>query len=603
MFLTRWLGNTTRTPKTRRAGYRPKVECLEGRDVPSAGFLDPTFAGDGVAVTPVGITDRGASPVAVYPGAAPAADGKVVVGGYAAARMRGGFSDYDFALVRYNPDGTPDPTFGQNGRIITNVSTSTDAVNSVRLVGTKVLAGGYSESGGFALARYTDGGAPDTSFGTKGVVTAKVNRGGLGQAMEVDAAGRIVMAGTDGNGALAVLRFTAAGAPDGAFGRNGFVTSVPARASGGGGQMGVAITPATAGADAGKMVVVGVRADGTDRVFVARFTAAGSADPAFGSNGVVDLPVSGQTLRPAVAVQPDGRVVVAVRQDVFRLTPAGAADPSFDGDGRVTTARLENASAVAVLPDGRLLVAGIETVDQGYGLKWRYFVARYTAEGVPDPTFGDGGVGIETEADPGTSNRRAGLAVQANGRAVVAGTDQANSQSNFTVMRFDGDPALVAASAAPNHHATTITVADARPLWAEAVRRWAAAGADVAPLAGADVRVADLGGATLGLAVGNTVWLDDNAAGWGWFVDSTPWDNAEFTTAGDQGEQNRIDLLSVLEHEIGHLLGYEHGAGGVMQETLAPGERLAPSGGSIAPDFWLIDVDGTHPRDQLVRRA
>jgi hypothetical protein len=103
------------------------------------------------------------------------------------------------------------------------------------------------------------------------------------------------------------------------------------------------------------------------------------------------------------------------------------------------------------------------------------------------------------------------------------------------------------------------------------VARWQAAGAAAG---GVDVRVADLGGATLGLAVGRTIWLDDDAAGWGWFVDPTPGDDSEFTTPGDQGEQRRIDLLTVLEHELGHLLGREHGDG-VMAETLSAGERRA----------------------------
>jgi hypothetical protein len=67
------------------------------------------------------------------------------------------------------------------------------------------------------------------------------------------------------------------------------------------------------------------------------------------------------------------------------------------------------------------------------------------------------------------------------------------------------------------------------------------------------------------------IWLDANAAGWGWFVDATPGDNSEFTTPGDQGEKRRMDLLTVLAHEIGHLLGYDHAEDGVMQEACPPG--------------------------------
>src|SRR5205823_14965741 len=100
---------------------------------------------------------------------------------------------------------------------------------------------------------------------------------------------------------------------------------------------------------------------------------------------------------------------------------------------------------------------------------------------------------------------------------------------------------------------------------------------DSSALAGLDLRIADLSGATLGLASGHTIWLDANAAGWGWFVDVTPSDDSEFRRPGDQGEQNQMDLLTVVMHEMGHVLGLDHDTRGVMQETLDPGTRLSPS--------------------------
>jgi hypothetical protein len=132
---------------------------------------------------------------------------------------------------------------------------------------------------------------------------------------------------------------------------------------------------------------------------------------------------------------------------------------------------------------------------------------------------------------------------------------------------------------------------------AAAEARLQAAGVDTSSLHGIEIHIADLGGTMLGLAneIQHAIWLDDNPAGSGWFVDPTPGDDSEFTTPGNQGEQRRMDLLTVLEHELGHVLGYEHQATGVMQDTLAAGVRESPSGpapaasgGEAAELLWAL---------------
>src|SRR5262249_19116446 len=128
---------------------------------------------------------------------------------------------------------------------------------------------------------------------------------------------------------------------------------------------------------------------------------------------------------------------------------------------------------------------------------------------------------------------------------------------------------LEAAAVAPATVNVVLRTSQVQPLLNAALARWQAARVNTSALHGIDIRLANLGGTTLGIASGHTIWLDDNAAGWGWFVDRTPGNDSEFTTRGNQGEQNRMDLLTVLEHEVGHLLGKEHQASGVMQETLA----------------------------------
>jgi hypothetical protein len=137
----------------------------------------------------------------------------------------------------------------------------------------------------------------------------------------------------------------------------------------------------------------------------------------------------------------------------------------------------------------------------------------------------------------------------------------------------DNDDQLTAATKPHTTVNRSLRDSQVQPLLNEAIARWQSAGVDTSTLGNIDVHIADLGGLTLGKVQDGAIWLDNNAAGWGWFVDRSAHNDFEFTRRGNQGEKNRMDLLTVLEHEVGHLLGYDHVDGGVMQETLGAGIR------------------------------
>ena len=141
----------------------------------------------------------------------------------------------------------------------------------------------------------------------------------------------------------------------------------------------------------------------------------------------------------------------------------------------------------------------------------------------------------------------------------------------------------VAASA----NVSALTQADLRPIVSAAIARWTNAGVDaaaVAKLTQAQFVISDLPGSYLGEAEGNLIYIDGNAAGYGWFVDPTPATDTEFTAstsaaqlrAVDPRAIDKIDLLTVVEHELGHVLGLSDltsSASDLMSRTLSVGVR------------------------------
>ena len=252
------------------------------------GALDNTFATGGKLITEY-----------IHPSSiAIQSDGKVVIAGTVAL---------DFAINRYNADGALDNTFGTNGKVTTNLGPDKDKIKDIAIQADgKIVAAGSSGNKStnlteFALVRYNTNGTLDNSFGTGGILTANIDGNpNIITSMALQADGKIVVTGNTWLSGppslnLLIVRFNANGTIDNNFGTNGIINYGDVRNL----QQFVKIQVD------GKILVA---ADGTYNLL--RYNTNGTLDNSFGTNGKIIIDTN--SFDPtSLAIQENSKIVVS----------------------------------------------------------------------------------------------------------------------------------------------------------------------------------------------------------------------------------------------------------------------------------------------------
>ncbi len=407
------------------------------------GDLDLTFGGTGKVTTAIGLYDKGYC-VAVQ------SDGKIIVGGSSSSNLNASYPQ--FALARYNLDGSLDTTFNGSGKVITAMGAQSVAQSIAIQNDGKILATGQSDNI-FVLVRYNPNGSLDTAFNGTGKVTTGYGNGvgsiGNGRSVVIQPDGKIVVAGTGSTGFtstwsdFALARFNVDGSLDAGFNNTGVVTTD----FGGEHDHGRCV----ALQNDGKIIVAGesyTNGTGTDFALV-RYNTDGSLDTTFNVSGKVTTsfgPVGGSSedIGYSIAIQDDEKIVVAGQSSfngtsyfgLARYNTNGSLDASFGGGGTLTTAigGYSSAKSVALQSDGKIVAAG-GTVS---GVVNNFAIVRYNSNGSLDTAFH--GTGIVTTDFNGGLAQGAGLALRSDGKLVVAGDSYVTGEAQyFALARYEGD--------------------------------------------------------------------------------------------------------------------------------------------------------------------
>lgn len=402
---------------------------------------DPSFGGGaGLVTTDFDGSDDQAYAVALQ------TDGRIVVAG--GRNVDDDFSPNDFALARYNSDGSLDGSFNDDGRVITDFGTDRDHARAVAIASDGAIVAAGTNAIDFQLARYLPSGALDPAFGTDGKVTTDLGGGDFVEDLAIQPDGAIVAVG--GSGVFALARYLPDGTLDTSFSDDGRVTTDFA----GGGSAANAVALQLDG----KLVVAGRGLCNPlcGDFALARYSPDGSLDASFDGDGKLTTDFGGDVDAAVdVAVSADGMLVAvgrgatAVGQAsgiaIARYHPDGSLDSSFDTDGKTivssgTPGPGPIADALALQPGGKILIGGgiWRGADKG-----NFALARLNSDGSLDKSYSFDGW-IEDDFAH-RHDHLVGLALQGDGKIIAAGFSAELSETaasgDFAVVRYlpDGD--------------------------------------------------------------------------------------------------------------------------------------------------------------------
>ncbi|MEP6948667.1 MAG: T9SS type A sorting domain-containing protein [Ginsengibacter sp.] len=403
------------------------------------GNLDNTFGTNGKQTTKIGSSDDFGYSLGIQN------DGKIVLAGYTSVG-----TNNHFAVVRYNMNGNPDSTFNGNGRQTADVGSDIQIGNSAAIQSDgKIVVAGYTmgDTGNndFAVARFNTNGSPDNTFDNDGILTTDfTSSDDYAGSVAIQSDGKIVVAGYSNIYSpvnvehLAVSRYNQDGSLDNSFADDGKLDEVS--------KQGYTVFNTAAIQADGKIVAAGLTWDGSNYDFaVARYNINGSPDSTFSDDGKLTTDFGARDEAVSIAIQPDGKIVVAGNSDtqfaIARYNTDGSPDNTFSDDGKllVSMGFADACTSVGLQNDGRIVAAGYTYIDGNYDSS-EFAIARFNTDGTPDNTFNGNGKQLTNFGD--YTDFASSMAIQADGKIVMAGRSYLYNNDNFSLARYNIDGSL-----------------------------------------------------------------------------------------------------------------------------------------------------------------